>query len=405
MIALPCDPVASLGAYAYRALREDGTVAAGVIEARSADEARAAVADAGMLPIDLREHVERAAHRESISASDLAIGLRMLADLLDAGLPVRRALDVLMTVAPETWVRVISHLQRSLREGRSLAVCLAEAPVVFPPLVVGIVAAGEAGPGLRSAVRRAAELTEAAAAMRASVRAALAYPLVLAITTAVAVCFMVGVVLPRFAAVLADFHQTLPWSTRRLFQVATIARQASVPALALMAGVAIGVHTWTATARGRRQWHALLLRVPLIGDARFAVASARAAFTLASLLEAGVTIRRSLVFAGQASGDAEVEARLLLARDRIARGEPAAPAFAATSALTPLIVRLAAAGEESGRFAGMLLHAASLEQARCDRMLRAAVRLLEPALVLGFAAIVAMVAVALLQAVYSVRPT
>lgn len=346
-----------------------------------------------------------ASERVSLSAAELALGLRMLGDLLDAGLTIRRALGALRTLAPGPWRDAIPALDRSLREGRSLAAALAEAPIVVPAVVVGIVAAGEAGSGTPDAVRRAAELMERAAAAQASLRAALAYPAVLALSALSTICLMVGVVLPRFANLLADFNQALPWSTQLLFRAAAVGQRMSLPALAVVTALLIGVRTWTATSRGRRQWHAALLRLPYLGSLRFATATARAALTLSALLDAGVPIRRSLGFAAQASGDAELEARLLVARDGIARGEGVGQAFAASEALTSVAVRLAGAGEEGGRLAEMLRHAAALEQARADRLVKVGVQLLEPALMLVFAGVVGLVAAALLQAVYSVRPT
>lgn len=347
----------------------------------------------------------RTERRTPISATDLALGLRMLADLIDAGLPVTRALGAMDAVSPNGWHRAIPSLERSLQEGQSLSAGLNDAPIAVPPLVVGIIAAGEAGHGLAAAVRRAAELTETSAESRARVRAALAYPMVLAISGTMAVGLMVGVVLPRFGAVLAQLDRPLPQSTRLLLDTTSALRSVSLPAfVALLAFVAV-VRAWTATTSGRRQWHALLLRLPVLGKVRFAMASARVSWTLAALLDAGVTIRRAIPFAARASGDAEVETRLLAASARVTTGESATQAFARTGALTPLALRLAAAGEQSGRFAGMLVHAATLEQARAERVVRTVVRLLEPAVVLLFAVVVGVIAAALLQAVYSVRPT
>lgn len=343
--------------------------------------------------------------RAAISASDLALGLRIIADLLEAGLPVRRVLAAFVTVSPAAWRPAIPHLQESMKVGRSVAAALGDAPIEIPPLVIGIVAAGEAGNGLAAAIRRAAELTESTAAVRAAVRGALAYPMLLAAAGAGAVALMVGVVLPRFAAILADLDQMLPASTRMVLQLTSVTRASFGPVVCAALAIVVAIRAWKATDEGRRRWDALLLQLPLGGSVRFSASTARAAFSLATLLDSGVAIRSALAFAARASGDAEVEARLLAARDRVAGGESVASAFAAVQALTPFAVRLVSAGEQSGQLARMLAHAAKLEQERSERLVRTAVRLLEPALVLVFASIVALVAAALLQAVYSIRPT
>ena len=153
------------------------------------------------------------------------------------------------------------------------------------------------------------------------------------------------------------------------------------------------------------QWHGLLLRLPGIGAIRWSGATARVATSLATLLDSGVPVRRAIALSARAAGDAAVAQRLLAAGERIAAGQGMATAFAATGALTPFSLRLIRAGEESGRVTAMMAHAAKLEQDHADRTTRTAVRLLEPLLIMTFAAIVALVAASLLQAVYSVRPT
>jgi type II secretory pathway component PulF len=161
---------------------------------------------------------------------------------------------------------------------------------------------------------------------------------------------------------------------------------------------------WIATPTGRRRWHRSLLELPVIGRLRRRVAVARMMHALGALLESGVTIATALTFAARATGDAELEARTIAAGKRIASGEPLSGALSTVDAATPTTIRLLRAGEESARLASMATHAARIEQREADRVVRLLVRLLEPALLLVFASVVAFVAAALLQAIYSVRP-
>jgi len=109
--------------------------------------------------------------------------------------------------------------------------------------------------------------------------------------------------------------------------------------------------------------------------------------------------------AARATGDAEMEARLTGARAKISGGQSLSQALDASAAASQTTIQLARAGEESGRLSSMLSHAARIEQKRVDQVVRTAVRMLEPILLLTFASVVALVAAALLQAIYSVRPT
>ena len=126
--------------------------------------------------------------------------------------------------------------------------------------------------------------------------------------------------------------------------------------------------------------------------------------SLSALLESGVPIATAMGYAARATGDAELEARLTDARGRIMSGQALSQALETTNAASQTTVRLVRAGEESGRLPSMLSHAARIEQKRVDQIVKTGVRMLEPMLLLTFASVVAFVAAALLQAIYSVRP-
>lgn len=391
-------------AYAYRAANLTGAIEHGTIDAVSAREAREIIASRGLYLLAIERRAEERERRQPMPVVELALGLRILADLLESGLPVSRALHAFEELAPRGWRPALPHIRQAVREGRTFAAALASAPVAVPALVIGIAQAGEAGAGIGPAMRRAAELMESAAELRASIRSALAYPMIVAAAGLLAVGVLITVVLPRFARILTDLGQALPASTQIVIRGAALARASVVPAVVGAAILLATWRAWTNSDAGKRTWHRLLLSVPLLGSVRRGSAAARMAYSLSALLESGVTIATALVHAGRATADAELELRLALARASVGAGEPLSRALDMHAASTPTVIRLVRAGEESGRLAAMLGHAARIEQQRADRIVRTAVRMLEPILLLTFASVVALIAAALLQAIYSVRP-
>jgi general secretion pathway protein F len=391
-------------AYSYRAARKDGSMEFGVVGARSRDAASAALADRGVFPIDLSLEGTEEVARSRLSVADLALGLRVLASLSEAGLPIARALSALDDLAPAAWRPALPAIRDSVRGGQSLAAALSAAPLSVPPVVIGIIQAGESGSGVAAAVRRAADLMESAAATRAAIRAALAYPLILAVAGAASVTLLVGVVIPRFALILADLGQALPPTTRIVLGAAGVMRESAFLLFIVVAAVTLLWHVWSANPAGAVRWHELLLATPLVGRMRLAAGTARIASALAALLDSGVPISPALVHAARSAGDHALAARVREARESVIGGGRLGRALADARAMTPTALRLIRAGEESGRLATMVAHAGKLEGERADQMVRSAVRMLEPALILLFGGLVALVAAALLQAVYSVRP-
>ena len=391
--------------FAYVAVGHDGSVDRATIDAEDAAQARRAVASRGLFVLSLEERGLRRERREPLSSADLALGLRVLGDLLESGLPVTRALQTFHDLAPRAWRGALPAITQSVREGNSLAGALAASPLEIPPLVIGIAQAGEAGAGIGPAIRRAADLSEATAETQAAVRSALAYPAVVAVAGVAAITVLITVVLPRFAKILADLGQALPASTQIVLHMSSLGRAALVPTAVAAVIVLALWRSWVQTDSGRVQWHRTLLAVPVVGSLRRGVATARMAHSLAALLDSGVPIATAMGHAARATGDAEMEARLTAARMRIGDGQSLSQALEASDAASQTTIRLARAGEESGRLPSMLSHAAKIEQKRVDQIVRTAVRMLEPILLLTFASVVALVAAALLQAIYSVRPT
>lgn len=389
--------------FAFSALRVDGTQSDGEITAPTATDAYERLTANQLLPLRIAS-VPQSTDRRRLPASELALGLRILADVLDSGIPMQRALSLFGELAPTAWQAALPEIREAIREGRSLSGALADCGLDLPDLILGMIRAGESGHGLATAIRRASEQAESSARVRAAMRSALAYPAFVATAGALTLAVMVGVVIPRFAIILSDLGQQLPMSTRLVLDIAAMARVAALPVLVLCALAGAHVARTRRTADGAVAIDALLLRLPLIGEVRRAAATSRVAATLGALLDSGIAFQPALRLAAAAGGDASIARELQRSGEDIRSGESIASALRRYPALTPAALRLIDAGERTGRLVPLLDHAARMEQDRATRTIEAGVRFLEPTLILLFALVVGIVAIALLQAVYAVRP-
>jgi type II secretory pathway component PulF len=363
-----------------------------------------ALTDRGVHPIEVVPDDVGAPRGTTLPLADLALTFRVLADLLDAGITITRALVLLEQVVPPRVSAVLPRIAGAVREGQGFASALAHADVRVPAEVAGIIRAGERGSGLAAAVRRAALLCDDGATTRAALRSALAYPTLLAVAGTASLGLLVGVVLPRFASILSDLGQSLPASTRLVLRAGTISRELALPLLFAAVIAALLWRAGTSRREGRRRWQRFLLAVPIVGDLRLGAAGARLCASLSALLASGVPISTAIRNAASATGDEEIIARLGRARSAVEQGSRLSDALGRHAVTSVFVQRLARAGEESGQLASMLAHAGQLERDRVLRRVRSAVRLLEPSMIVAFGGVVALVAAALLQALYSVRP-
>ena len=391
-------------AFRYRAARSDGKIIAGVVEGATASEASRKLNDRGLHALSLEPSLVAERRTRSAPTRELAAVFQGLASLIGAGVPVLRALDATKPVAGARLREGLARAADLVREGRSLAESLAALDGLVPNVVIGIIRAGERASQLAPAFDEAALHLELEADLESSLRQALAYPLILFTAGIASTGVIVTIVIPRFAAILADLGQQLPTSTRLLLGTSAFIGHWWWGLLLVAVGtVALCARALTdPTTRARAA--DLLLEIPLLGGVRLALATARAARAAASALNAGVPLIPSLGAAGEAAGDPAVRQRLARAAVEVLEGGALASALERHKALLPSALQLIAVGEASGQLGPMFRRAGALAGTEAERRLRTLVGLLEPGLVVFFGGMVAFVAAALLQAVYSLRP-
>jgi len=390
-------------AFRYEAARSDGGLVRGLLEAASEPAAAAVLSARGLYPVSVEPSPTPDTRHLfwRIPTRHFATVFQSLAAFVDAGVPLERAIHATERVATGPLRDALGRVAQRVREGSSLGMALA-GEGLFSAVSVGLVRAGERGVGLGAALSQAGAQLEREAETEARVRTALTYPALLGVIGSGAIALIVLFVIPRFAALLADMGQALPTATRVLLALSAGARSYGLVISA--AGVALAVIAARAITEHQPAWHAWLLRLPIIGPLRLALASARAARTLGALLGSGTPALAALEIAREAAGDAAVATRIAAARSRVAEGQGLTAALEATGALTSSALQLASIGEGSGRLPALLAKAAELDDAEAERRLKTLVSLLEPGMILLFAGLVAFVAAALLQAVYALRP-
>jgi type II secretory pathway component PulF len=388
----------------YRAAEKQGRVVSGQLNATGVEQARSRLREQGLEPIGVTLEAETSRPTRRIPHARWELFFRSLASMLDAGMPLDRALGAAGGLAGERVDGAIAEVRRAVQRGSTLAEALAGGGAGPPDTALAMVRAGERGGHLGRTLQEAADHLEREAEVTARIRQALGYPILLACVGACTVLVIGVAILPRFAALLADAGRSPPFATRVVLAGSRVTAAYGwwfLGSLALSLGV---VQAWCVGPERRRRVDRWLLAVPWAGRLAEKFGGARVARALAGALQAGVPLLFALDGAALAAGNAELEARIRRARDRVARGESLAGALRRESALPLMVIPVVGLGEQTGQLGAMVRRAGDLAAVQAERSLAALVRLLEPLLVLLFGGLVAFVAAALLQAVYSLRP-
>lgn len=388
----------------FRAARLDGSILTGTVEADGTPGLRERLIARGLYPLSISPAARGAPPRALAGRRDLALLFRSLSSLVAVGVPIDRAIAASIPICPTRLGSALADLQAELAAGSTLSTALERVGHLVPPVALGMLRAGERGGRLGIALQEVATHLEAEAELLAQIRQALAYPAVLTLVGASSVLLITTVILPRFAALLTDAGADLPPTTALLIATSSFIGTHWLTLVLATIAMIVAALSWVRRPAARLQVHRMLLDTPLIGAILFALASSRVAHALAGMVGSGLPILPALRSAGDAAGNDDVRLRLARAGERVARGEPLARALSAESALGTSAIQLIAVGEASGQLATMTARAGVLMAQDADRSLRTLVGMLEPALVITFGGLVALVAAALLQAVYGLRP-
>src|SRR5499427_3287586 len=252
--------------FVYRAADQRGQTIDGVMEAPDARSVVERLHRDAYFPIKVAPHEERKSWlslptSSRVSQRDLLALTQQLATLFEAGLPLDRALAILVELAPSPRVKaIVTDLLHSVRGGTSLSEALAKHhPRPFSRLYINMVRAGEKGGVLEVSLRRLAEFLEARAAFVEAIVSALAYPLVITTVGAAAIVFLMTFVIPRFATIFADLGQAIPLPTQILMSVsAAMQSYWWVGAIVVMGGI-LAWRVWTGTPQGKMAWDQTIL--------------------------------------------------------------------------------------------------------------------------------------------------
>jgi len=384
--------------FTYTARDSTGQTTTGVLTADNQQAALRSLDDQSLFPVEVREggKAQRAlgAGKRKVRAALVAVLYSQFADLLRAGVPVLRSLDVLSKQTSNGVLKeVLDEVRDDLSGGQTLADAMSSHPNVFGPLHVSMIRAGEQGGFLEDVLARIAIFTERQNELKSKLIGAMAYPAILMVVGAGIITFMLFSVVPKIRDFLSG---DLPWITQAVFAACDLLKAhwqelgGGVVLFVLLVGGVLRSQT------GRLYFDRFQLKAPLMGKVVTLVAICRFCRVLGTLLQNGVPILQSLKIARDSAGNQILCKAIEEATENVRKGAALAVPLGA-SKLFPLdIVDMIAVGEESNNLDNVLVTIADSYEARTSRSIDLMVRLLEPLLLVMMAGIVATIAIALL---------
>lgn len=405
--------------YVYRAAHGDGRVRDGRVAAPSSEAALRQLQAQGLTPLRIAEADgatagmgvagdaragRRFARDGGLDAADIHALTGELAVMLRAGLPLDRALRVLLDMAAKPAVAGLAdELLKAVKAGKGLSQALSTHQAAFGEFYINMVRSGEAGGQLAEVLGRLAEHLERVKALRESVVSALIYPAVLVAVAAVSVFLMLGFVVPQFESLFDDMGEALPLPTRIIVAGGhLVADWGWLMALAAAAVLWLG-RRWLATPAGRGWRDAQVLKLPVLGGVVRKYEVSRFARSMGTLLGNGVPIVHALRIASDTMANQHLRGALAGVVPAIKQGGRLADALGGSGLFGPLALNMLRLGEETGRLDEMLLELARVADGEVQAGVKRALTLLEPLLILVLGAVIAAIIVSILLGILSVN--
>src|SRR5438552_687530 len=331
-----------------------------------------------------------------VKTRDVVVFTRQFATMINAGLPLVQALDIL---AQQTENKILADVTRQVvydvESGQTLADALRKHPKAFSDLYVNMVAAGEAGGILDTILVRLAEFLEKNDAIVRKVKGAMIYPCVILSVAVIAIAVLLIFVIPTFQNMFASVNLQLPLPTRIVIGAGPTVTQYWWLILGVVAGSLSALKSYYKTAPGRLQIDTLLLKTPVLGDVLRKAAVSRFTRTLGTLISSGVSILDGLEITARTAGNMVIHNAGMESRASIAAGETAAAPLAKSKVFPPMVISMISVGEQTGGMDEMLSKIADFYDDEVDAAVSALLSLMEPVMIVVLGVIVGGMVIAM----------
>ncbi len=401
--------------WAYSGHDTAGKVVKGRVDAASEAAVVSRLRTMGVSPIAIRETSGATGLNAEISIpgfakhpglKDLAVMSRQMATMISAGLSLLQTLTILSEQTENKELgEVLRRVRGDVESGVGFSESLRKHPLVFPPLMINLIRAGETGGFLDKALDSVATNYEKEVKLRGTIVSALTYPVVVLIMSVLAVIGMLIFIVPVFEKMFADLDGELPLPTQILVWLSKV--MVWLGPLLIVASIAFAV--WWRKNKNAERVRSFVdpikLKLPVFGPLMTKIAIARFTRNFGTMIGAGVPIMTSLAIIGETSGNWVVEHALLKVQDSVRTGQTIARPLAQEAVFPPMVTQMIAVGEDSGSLEMMLHKIGDFYDAEVQATTEQLTALIEPLIIAFLGVVIGGMIVALYMPIFSIIGT
>lgn len=393
----------SMPGFSYVAVDKRGKEKRGSLEAETRERALEQLKAEGLIPVSVRE--QGALNKEidfsigkKVKPRDLSVFCRQFVSITQAGVPMKEALQMLSEQTENKWLkRAISEVLLNVEKGNTLADSMRSQPDIFPPMLVNMVEAGEQSGSLEMAFSRMAVHFEKEAKLKATIKKATIYPIILVIAAIGVIAVMLLFVIPIFIDMFADLDIEMPALTMFVMNSSKWMTSHWYVVLAIIVGVVVAYKLIYKTTQGRLTIDRIKMKMPLFGKLTVKTACSQFARTMSTLLMSGISTIDALETTSKIVNNIHYTNAMLKAREEVMKGIPLSEPLEASGIFPPMVYHMTGIGEETGNVEEMLEKMADYYDEEVEMTTQSVLAAMEPIIILFMALIIGTLVIAVIS--------
>jgi len=393
--------------FKYIASTAEGSLINGVVEAESETTAEEILWKSGLTIIDLKKNIKIPSPYEmlpslfGVKRHDVIQFSRNLASLLDAGIPILRALSIQSRFGRASFRAVLREVIKELERGSRFSEACAKYPKVFPNFYVYLLKTGEEVGNLSQVLKDIATHMERDEATAKKIKGSLAYPAFVMLLAVGAIFVMLTFVVPALTSMFKEFGADLPPMTRALIAVGDFFSANFLYMILAVVLIAIVVVLYIKTSSGKKNKDRFILKIPVIGTATLKGGLARFTRNMGMLVAAGVSLFEALKLASETTDNLVLAEAVANVRSNVGDGKLFSQAIASDPIFPGLMSEMIGVGEESGSLESHLIKVSAFYEEESERAIAQVTGMLTPALTIGVGLMIGLIAVTIFSSIYS----
>ena len=391
--------------FKYKAINSEGQRIEGSQSADSENQIREMLLSNQYYPLSIEKENSKSkksfSFNSKVKLKDIAVFCRQFYVMLDSGLSIGKALNILIEQCEKPKLReALIGVNGELKRGETLASSMRKRKDVFPNLLTSMIDAGERSGNLDIILKRMAEYYEKETKIRGKIKSAMIYPIVLGVVAIIAITFILTFVMPTFVQMFEENNVDLPISTKMVLGTSKMLGKYGIIIFLILATAIILLGKYLKSEEGQYKLSSINLKIPVIKKLTQKIIVSRFTRTMGIVSSSGMSLVTSIEIVASVVGNKIAENELLKVKEKVLKGEGLGDSIMNIKIFPPMLASMVKIGEEAGSLDSILDKTADFYDDELEREIKTATALIEPSMIVLMGIIIGFLLISILTPMF-----